>query len=172
MQNYKDHRISPTPPVIAYLQTDTVQVTKQLSLQILSEETGVPVEVLAFLNPIYRRGIVPKSENPLSVRLPAASVEHFLKKENLMYDRMPSKPDFHEILANSGSTVNKVKVVHIVQYGEYLHKIAIRYGCTIDDINVWNPNLSTELAIGQQLILWLDVQTYNKLFLEQNSLIK
>jgi LysM repeat protein len=92
-----------------------------------------------------------------------------LKREAVIYANTPIKANFHEILANSGSTSNKVKMVHRVRPGDYLHKIAARYNCTIDDIMVWNPEMSSELAVGQTLTIWVDTATYQQLQTSNNN---
>ena len=52
MQNAKEHGIEPTPPMVTFFQTDTIHVSKPVSFNILSSETGIPVDVIRFLNPI------------------------------------------------------------------------------------------------------------------------
>lgn len=163
MQNAKAHSLEPTPPMVTFFQTDTVHVSKPVSFSVLSSETGIPLDVIRFLNPIFRRGVVPKSDKPLPITIPASKVDDFLKKEKIIYEKTPEKPDYHEILANAGSTSNKIKMTHRVQQGDYLHKIAVRYNCTIDDIQVWNPGLNGDLAIGQTITVWVDNQTYSRL---------
>jgi len=163
MQNAKDHEIYPIPPVVTFFQTDTIHLQEPASLNVISREIGVPEDVIQFLNPVYRLGFVPKMEAPAVIRIPAIKVDAFLKSEKKIYEVSQLKPDYHDILANSGNTSGKVMVVHIVQSGDYLHKIAIKYSCTVDDINTWNPNLGEELAIGQNISLWVDMQTYNRL---------
>jgi membrane-bound lytic murein transglycosylase D len=172
MQNAPEHHIEPTPPIVTFFQTDTVHVKKQLAFSVLSSEIGVSIDVLKFLNPTFRRGVVPKSKNPVAIRIPKSTVDVFLQREESMYERTPQKPDFHDVLANAGSTDNRIRVIHIVQSGDYLHKIAIKYGCTIDDISIWNPNLSSELSIGQDITLWVDISIYNKLQQEKSTIFK
>jgi membrane-bound lytic murein transglycosylase D len=170
MQNAKAHEIEATPPVVTYFQTDTIHVSKPLAFSVLSAETGIPLDVIRFLNPIYRRGIVPKSDKPTAIRIPSSKVEDFLKREGVIYDKTPQKADYHDVMANAGNTNNKVKVVYRVQSGDYLHKIAVKHNCTIDDIVVWNPVSNGDLAIGQQLTLWVDMPTYQKLQQSQSGL--
>jgi membrane-bound lytic murein transglycosylase D len=163
MQNAKDHEIYPIPPVVSFFQTDTIHLQEPASLAVISREIGVPEDVIQFLNPTYRVGFVPKMENGSVIRIPAVKVDAFLKKEKTIYEKTNLKDDYHDVLANSGNTTGRVMVVHRVQSGDYLHKIAIKYGCTVDDINVWNPNLGSELAIGQSITVWVDLQTFSRL---------
>lgn len=161
MQNASAHKIEPVLPAALYLETDTVNISKPLSFTALTIETSIPFDLIRILNPVYRRGIVPKSVNGLSLRLPTAKIQTFLEKEERVYERTTEKVDFHNILAKAGTTENRIMVEHKVQAGDYLHKIAIRYNCTVDDINIWNPNISGDLAIGQGITIWVDKQTYD-----------
>ena len=40
--------------------------------------------------------------------------------------------------------------------GEYLHKIALQYGCTVDELRRWNGDRAT-LQPGERLEIWVDV---------------
>ena len=170
IQNADEHKIAATLPIVTYLQTDTVHLSESASIKIISEEIGVDEEVLTFLNPTYRRAHVPKMENAV-VRVPAEKVAVFIEKEKDIYERTIENPNYHNILAGSGSIEGKLMVTHTVQSGDYLHKIAIKYGCTIDDINVWNPNLSDELNVGQPVTIWVDKQTYSRLKRESSNVL-
>ncbi len=163
MQNAQSHNIEPTKPAITYFKTDTVHVKKPVSFTILSTETDVPVDIVRFLNPIYRKGHVPVLDNPAPIRIPSSKVETFLKKETAIYEQSLNKADFHDILENSGNKKNRIKMVHTVQSGDYLHKIAVKYRCTVDDIMAWNPDADSNLNIGQTLTLWVDRATFNEI---------
>jgi LysM repeat protein len=56
--------------------------------------------------------------------------------------------------------------------GDYLHKIGVKYNCTIDDILAWNPGSGGDLAIGQRLVIWVDKQTHQLLKHEDPDLFK
>lgn len=163
MQNAKDHGIEPTPPTINYLETDTVHINEALSFYALSQETGIPIDMIRFLNPIYKRGFVPKLEHSAVIRIPSSNVEAFITKEKDIYEKSSEKTDYHDIISNAGNTNNKTMINHQVVSGDYLHKIAIKYNCTVDDIKVWNPEVNGDLSIGQNLTIWIDDQTYNRL---------
>jgi membrane-bound lytic murein transglycosylase D len=172
MQNASAHNITPSIPVISFFQTDTIQVSKALSLNVLSAEAGIPLDVLRILNPIYRRGLVPPSKKLSTIRVPENKVQTILEKESLIFEKSKKKTDYHDILANAGSTSNKTKITHKVVQGDYLHKIGVKYNCTIDDILAWNPGSGGDLAIGQRLVIWVDKQTHQLLKHEDPDLFK
>ncbi|MDD3569108.1 MAG: transglycosylase SLT domain-containing protein [Bacteroidales bacterium] len=161
MQNANEHGINAATPTAQYMETDTVIVRKPLTLGAISQHTDIPIDFLRFLNPIYRRGVVPESEKGYAIRLPVSKIQSYLEHEQIILNSIPSNLTFHDILSKAGSTENRIRVWHSVLPGDHLHKIAVRYNCTIDDINIWNPNLSSDLAIGQQITLWVDKQTYD-----------
>jgi membrane-bound lytic murein transglycosylase D len=169
MNHPQAHKISPADPAALYMQTDTVKVSEPLSLNVLASELDIPFSLIRFLNPTFRRGVVPKDKRYNSIRLPLNKVQEFLRKESILYEKTPDKLNFHDILAKSGSTENRIKLVHKVQAGDYLHKIAVRYNCTVDDITIWNPKLSSDLAIDQTIIVWVDEQTYELVQLNVNG---
>ena len=169
MQNAKDHKIDAVAPVVTYFQTDTIHLSKPANFTVISHQIGVPVDVLRFLNPIYRRSFVPKEQPKAAIRIPVEKVDQFLKQEEIIYEKSLEKNDYHDVLSNAGNSTGKVMYVHKVQPGDYLHKIAIKYSCTVDDINVWNPELGTELSVGQNITIWIDNQTYSKLQKESSG---
>ncbi len=163
MRNANMHGIEPIEPTITFDQTDTVQVSKPASFEIISAETGIPLNVLYFLNPTYRRGYIPKSADSRALTIPKTKVMQFLERENVIYETSRKTTSYHDVVASSGSTLNRVMVTHTVKAGEFLHMIAIRYGCTVDDIQIWNPRLGDELAIGQVLTIWTESSILQRL---------
>lgn len=156
LQNASAHNIFAIRPMISFEQINTVDITEPVSFQEISAVTKVPCDIIRFLNPSYRRGYVPKPENSTSIYLPIDAIPLFIENEQSIYRKTLPKANYHERIANAGSTANKQKVLHIVQLGEYLHKIAIEYYCTTDDILIWNPTSATELSAGDTLEIWAD----------------
>jgi membrane-bound lytic murein transglycosylase D len=163
MNNASSHRIETTKPIITYLKTDTVMVVKPAAFATISKELDIPIELIRFLNPVYRRDYLPDLGKPIALWLPSNKIELFLKKEQIIYNTKIEKPTFHDVLANSGNTEGKIKIQHKVKPGEYLHKIAIIYGCTVDDIYVWNPNADENLNKGDYLDIWIDKKDYQRI---------
>jgi membrane-bound lytic murein transglycosylase D len=160
VNNAASHHIETTKPIITYLKTDTVMVVKPVAFATISKELDIPIELIRFLNPVYRRDYLPDLGKPITLWLPSNKIELFLKKEQIIYNTKIEKPTFHDVLANSGNTEGKIKIQHKVKPGEYLHKIAIIYGCTVDDIYAWNPNADENLNKGDYLDIWVDKKDY------------
>ncbi len=163
MNNASDHKIIPAKAIITYAETDTVMISKPVSLTAVSKHLNVPVETLRFINPIYRRDYVPDQDKLVPIWLPSGKVKVFISKQKKIFDAVADTLNYHDILAQAGSTANKIKFKHKVKAGEYLHKIAILYGCTLDDLLEWNPELNGDLSVGQVITVWLDKKTYRQL---------
>jgi len=167
MNNASNHNIEIIKPIITYTKTDTVMIAKPTDFTTISKELDIPIEIIRFLNPVYRRDFLPDLGKPITLWLPANKIEPFLKKEQAIYNTKIDKVNFHDVLANSGSTDGKIKVQYKVKSGDYLHKIAIGYGCTIDDILIWNPTADDNLSKGEYLTIWVDKKVYQRI--QENS---
>jgi len=163
LNNANDHKIDKVNPIITFAKADTVMVSKPVAFSVVSKELDIPIEIIRFLNPTYRRDYIPDLGAPVTLWLPSNKVESFIKKEQVIYKAKVDKPTYQDILANSGSTDGKIKVQYTVRAGDYLHKIAIAYSCTIDDLLVWNPNADENLSKGELLSIWVDKKTYQKI---------
>ena len=130
-------------------ETDTISVNQSLTFDVLSEVLGVDVEVLKELNPIYKRNLIPVSKNKTALlRLPTESMAKFVNNSDTIY-------------AYSQATQEKYvsvdqPIVHRVQKGEYLGKIAGQYHTTIGRIKNWNNLSSSNLRVGQKLVIYIN----------------
>jgi len=52
-------------------------------------------------------------------------------------------------------TEHNERVVHRVKSGDYLGKIAVRYGCSVSKIRKWNNLKNDNIRVGQKLILYV-----------------
>ena len=150
IMNYaSEHNIYPTPYAYTMAETDTISVNQSLTFDVLSEVLGVDVEVLKELNPIYKRNLIPVSKNKTALlRLPTQSMAKFVNNSDTIY-------------AYSQATQEKYvsvdqPIVHRVQKGEYLGKIAGQYHTTIGRIKNWNNLSSSNLRVGQKLVIYIN----------------
>lgn len=162
MTNSANHKITPSNPTIAYSQTDTVAVSKPVNFAALSKNIDVPIEIIRFLNPTYKFDYIPENEVKLSLRLPSNKTLLFIKNEAAIY-ASSTKPNNGEPRELTDSTVQKQKLVHTVKSGDSMHKLAIIYGCTIEDIQNWNPKIDSTLNIGQSITVWINQKYFEKL---------
>lgn len=162
MKNHKSHSILPAKPLISYSETDTVVVAKAVNLNVLAKAIDVPIEVIRFLNPTFKLDYIPQGSSQLTLRLPLGKTSSFIKNEGFIYENS-TKPKVDELKEVADSTASRQKVVYTVKSGDSMHKIAIIYGCTIEDIQSWNPKIDSVLSVGQGITLWLTQKQLGKL---------
>ena len=134
--------------------TDTIQVKRMVTFEQISEKTGVDNEVLSFLNPQYKMDVIPFVKNKtFSVRLPRNKIIDFIDKEQEIYalaehdDSKREKPLLKYFETDKRTTYR-------VKSGDYLGKIAKKFGVGVSKIKRWNNMRSTKLKIGQRLYIY------------------
>jgi membrane-bound lytic murein transglycosylase D len=149
----EEHGFESNGPRIPYIATDTIRVQKRISLDQVAEVANLDLAELEFLNPSYKLGIIPVVNNETyMLRLPVDVVGKFLSNEEAIYAYAEAafnkreKP-LPELLVESDRMRYRVKS------GDYLGKIATRYGVTISQIKRWNGLRSNKLRIGQRLTI-------------------
>lgn len=150
----EEHDFQPNRPEIAYFETDTLHVKQSLSFDQISKVTGVEKELLQFLNPSYKLDFIPYvKDEAYALRLPRPSVGIFVNNENDIYnfakaeiaEKEKSLPKFVEA---------EDKVRYRVKSGDYLGKIAKKYGVGVSSIKSWNNLRSNNLRVGQYLTIY------------------
>ena len=58
----EEHGFLPEKPMFHHVETDTIRVKQMITLDQVSEVTGVNIEELQFLNPSYKLDIIPVIE--------------------------------------------------------------------------------------------------------------
>ena len=150
----EEHGFKPERPDFQLIQTDTVHVKQMISLNHVSEATGIKIEELQFLNPSYKLDIIPKVEGKnYTLRLPRTAIGTFVTNEDRIYAfanaefNKREKPLPELIKADS-------KITYRVRSGDYLGKIARKYGVRVSQIKQWNGLRSHSLKIGQRLTIF------------------
>jgi membrane-bound lytic murein transglycosylase D len=159
LMNYNDkYGMFPEKNKISKESIDTIMINYQLSFSQISEVIDIPVTEIKALNPVYKRDYIPKGSVSNKLILPESKIKDFLRYEReIIYHKPSIKSNYLTQVENAGSTENRKKIEHTVLPGEYFHKIAIQYNCTIEDIKVWNKLDSLSLHPGQVLTIWLPI---------------
>ncbi|WP_055444124.1 lytic transglycosylase domain-containing protein [Lacinutrix himadriensis] len=150
----EEHGFKPVKPEFQYIETDTVHVKHMITLDQVGEATGVQIEKLQFLNPSYKLDIIPvvKGKN-YTLRLPRDVVGAFVNNEEAFYASAKAEMDKREKplpqLFNSES-----KTRYSVRSGDYLGKIARKFGVRVSQLKQWNGLRSNNLKIGQRLTIY------------------
>ncbi|WP_111683211.1 LysM peptidoglycan-binding domain-containing protein [Winogradskyella tangerina] len=150
----EEHGFKPERPPFQHIQTDTVHVKQMITLDQVSETTGVNIEELQFLNPSYKLDIIPKVEGKTyALRLPREAVGIFTSNEDKIYAYAKAEFDKREKpLPQLFNTDTRIR--YRVKSGDYLGKIARRYGVRVSQIKRWNGLRSNNLRIGQRLTIY------------------
>lgn len=86
VMNYaSEHNIYPLEPRITYHQLDTIKVNHSVTFEQISAILKVPQEDLKFLNPVYKKGIIPYIDESQSIILPFELIGDFIKNAELIY---------------------------------------------------------------------------------------
>jgi len=150
----KEHNLRGDIPKHQYFEVDTIRVKKKISLKHVAELLEIKMEDLQFMNPSYKLDIIPviKGENYV-LRLPKEHIGKFITHEEAIYEY--ANRDFNKgekPLAALVTTSNRIR--YRVRSGDFLGKIAGRYGVKVSSIKRWNGLRSNSLKIGQRLIIY------------------
>ena len=154
--NYaSDHKISFEKPRILFREVDTIEVKHQIDFEYLSSSLDISLDELEFLNPAYKINVIPKIEGiTYHLVLPIDKMGVFVANENEIYAHF-IKLDAEKRKNYPKYSEQDERVVHRVKSGEYLGKIARRYGCSVKKIQQWNNLKNDKIRVGQRLILYV-----------------
>ncbi|WP_442589107.1 transglycosylase SLT domain-containing protein [Pedobacter sp. AW31-3R] len=146
--------------------TDTVQVSKVISLSDLAQALSIREDEIVNLNPSYKKKIVNGSmELPKRIIMPSASLANFAMVYDVLNNSMPIEVDTRVVQASNDDrrTFKKVKAVavakqpaivyHKVGAGQNLSVIADRYHVEVQDLKAWNKLKGNSILPGQRLIV-------------------
>jgi len=155
-----------------YFETDTVHIKELITFDQISEVVQISKEELELLNPQYKLNIIPKIEGKTHVlRLPLKHLGKFVSNEAAIYSYAKAELEKQEKplpqLVNSSDRIR-----YKVKSGDYLGRIAERYGVGVSQIKRWNGLRSNNLRIGQRLTIYPRkpvTSTTNKTVVTSNS---
>ncbi len=156
MNNYHNHGIMPDKPLLTYAGTDTLYVSYKVTFKQISQEINISTDILTFLNPQYKLKVIPESNSPMRLVLPSSYVADYLAYQHRIYAGRSEKDNYFTLLKDAANTEGRTMVVHVVQKGEFFHKIAMNYNCTMEQLKAWNNLESNFLYPGQELKVWVN----------------
>jgi membrane-bound lytic murein transglycosylase D len=155
MNYYNEHGIVPVEPEFDYNRLDTLHIRYAVSFTQISSVIGLPVEKIRLLNPVYKRDYIPERPAGSVLILPSDKIQVYLRNESLILGYAQKPDDYTLMVKNAGNTDGLTKIIHVVQPGEFTHKIAIKYNCTLENIKAWNNLPGYEVNAGQRLVIWV-----------------
>jgi membrane-bound lytic murein transglycosylase D len=98
---------------------DSVSIKQQVNFTQLEAVLGIPYDELAFLNPMYKMGVVPVSVTgtPFTLTLPNSQVGNFVMNEQKIYNYVNTDSTMMAM------TVQQVQKTHTVKKGEHINSI-------------------------------------------------
>ena len=169
MTYYREYGIVPQN-VGMPAQTDTFHIRRNLHFEQIHAVVGVPVDELQNLNPQYTHDIIPGNDHPYVLKLPYNWTNAFVeanpdslyayKADSLLNGKVLKETASSGSSRSSGSrssggsSSSGQRISYKVKSGDYLGKIASRYGVTVNQIKNWNHLKSNNIQVGQTLYIY------------------
>jgi membrane-bound lytic murein transglycosylase D len=172
---YKEHgiKINLVEPTF---DADTVIINKWISFQQIANGLNISVEELRALNPIFKRDIIPFSQEGFYVRLPKGKAKDManikdsvykpdasiaaiefnpveIKKDNTRNISETISPTSENIKKGKPATIQKVSITYVVKKGDVLGDIADWFDTTPAEIKQINKLKKNQVNVGQKLII-------------------
>ena len=156
MNYYCEHNISPLDMKLPD-STDTLLISRPLSLQQVSKVCGIHIDQLRALNPEFKKDLIPGNEEPYALRLPTPLISTFLDREDSIYNY---KPDTYlnrrttvevKSAARASSGAGGQAVYHKIRNGETLGSIAAKYKVSVSQLQKLNGIKGTAIRAGKSI---------------------
>ena len=149
--NADKHLLVSAPHDPLFSSLDTLLVHQKINFSSISQKIGMDENEIRKLNPCYILNEIPYMGQPMTLVLPREKAIDFLKAENKI---IATRKSINTVLPEHQQDMKTVK--YTVQTGDFLHKIAVQFGCTVEDICRWN-NITdrNSLSRGMALTIWI-----------------
>ncbi len=149
------HHIKPeTDFTLHHFEVDTIQISHQISFEQIQKTTGIDEALLAFLNPSYKLNIIPFiPDKKYHLVLPKEYVGVFVQNESQIYTYVAAEEAKREKPLPKYFEMDS-RIRYRVRSGDYLGRIAEKYGVSVSRIKQWNHLRNNNLRIGQRLTIY------------------
>jgi len=139
-----------------YFETDTVHIKSLITFDQIYELVGVSKDELKVLNPSYKLNVIPFVEGKTyALRLPNDAIGKFVANEEAIYAHVKKELESKESpLPQLVKEAEQNRIRYKVKSGDFLGRIAERYGVGVSQIKNWNGLRSNNLRIGQRLTIY------------------
>ena len=132
--------------------TEKITIKDKIAFEHISDFFDYSTDSISLLNPSYIHDIVP-GKNKNELRLPIKLVDSFVMQEEEFYAFVKSEFDKREKPLPDLYSIDS-KLVYKVKYGEFLGKIARKFGVKVSDIKRWNNLKNDNIRENQKLIIF------------------
>lgn len=154
MTYYREYGIAPMN-VGMPAQTDTIEICRNLHFNQINAVVGVPMEDLRNLNPQYTHDIIPGATKTYILNLPFSWTGAFLEVDrDSLYNYKVDSLLNEKVVKDVRTVSTQERVAYKVKNGDYLGRIASRYGVTVNQIKSWNHLRSNNIRVGQILYIY------------------
>lgn len=137
---YHMHNLTPKDTGTYYHQTDTLRFDRNTSLAAVSKWSQATVEELTNLNPSLKGDIIP-----------SYGFDFVLPVENALLLEQFRDSLYTTVRTITSAPVEAEYITYYVKSGDFLGKIASRYGTNVSTIRQMNGLYSNDLRVGQRL---------------------
>jgi len=156
---------------------DTFTIEKELHYIPIASVLKISEKILHIYNPIYRRAVIPESDQPHLLRLPRDIGEQYeIMKDSIyafqkaIYLKPPVPPspvieirDAPSYTSKSPTPTipkNTEKVYYTIKSGDNLGFISSWYNVRVSQIQKWNKMRGTRISAGKKLTLYVPKNKY------------
>ena len=150
----KEHGINIDNNSNYFFKTDSVLIKQRVSIHQISKVLNISEEKLIDLNPSYVHKIIPVVEGQENyIYIPDSLSSKFLDIEQDIYELATREFELREKPLPSLFSINS-KLVYKIKYGDFLGKIANRFGVTVSQIKKWNNLTTDQIRENQKIIIF------------------
>ena len=150
----KEHGINIDNNSNYFFKTDSVLIKQKVSMHQVSNALNISEDKLTDLNPSYVHKIIPVVEGQENyIYIPDTLSSKFLNSEQDIYELATREFELREKPLPSLFSINS-KLVYKIKYGDFLGKIANRFGVTVSQIKKWNNLSSDQIKENQKIIIF------------------
>ncbi|MBQ7463189.1 MAG: transglycosylase SLT domain-containing protein [Bacteroidaceae bacterium] len=154
MNYYCDHNICPVNTKLPQ-GTDTIQVSRDVRMERITELCGISDEELRALNPQYRTTLIPGNAHPCTLRMPTASINAFIEAGDSIFVPMEEVqkaidvPDVEQPKKKGKGSRGASYVT--VRKGDTLGAIARRNHTTVANLRRLNGIKGNKVLAGKRI---------------------
>ena len=150
----KEHGINIDNNSNYFFKTDSVLITQKVSMHQISKALNISEDKLVDLNPSYVHKIIPVVAGQENyIYIPDSLSPKFLESEKDIYELATRDFELREKPLPSLFSINS-KLVYKIKYGDFLGKIANRFGVTVSQIKKWNNLTTDQIRENQKIIIF------------------
>ena len=148
----EEHGIDLSYTKKSFVELDTILVSKKIALEHVSKFLNFSEDSIKKLNPSYIHYIIPGGDKN-SLKLPEHLIDTIINKEKELYEFSEAEFNMREKPLPDLYSIDS-KLIYKVRYGEFLGKIARKFGVKISQLKRWNNLKNDNIRENQKLIIF------------------